>query len=104
MTPSLEGLPTKAKEAPSLHEIRLVPLDTNPVFQCLGGSLSMQTDLSTWDNCLLWEFNYNSIRNTSILGGDIKIAAIYKIWRNDLNIATVLAFPWILVAITKINY
>ena len=32
MTPSLEGSPTKAKEAPSHHEVRLAPLDTNPVF------------------------------------------------------------------------
>ena len=32
MTPSLEGWPTKAKEAPSPHEVRLTPLDTNPVF------------------------------------------------------------------------
>ena len=38
MTPSLEGWPTKAKEAPSPHEVRLAPLDTNPVFQSLGGS------------------------------------------------------------------
>ena len=29
-----EGLPTKAKEVPSPHEVRLAPLDTNPV--CLG--------------------------------------------------------------------
>ena len=36
MIPSLEGWPTKAKEAPSPDEIRLTPLDTNPVFQCLG--------------------------------------------------------------------
>ena len=36
MTPSLEGLPTKAKEAHSPHEVRLAPLDTNPVFQSLG--------------------------------------------------------------------
>ena len=36
MTPSLEGWPTKAKEAPSPHEIRLALLDTNPVFQSLG--------------------------------------------------------------------
>ena len=35
MTPSLEGLPTKAKEEPSPHEVRLAPLDTNPVFQRL---------------------------------------------------------------------
>ena len=36
MTPSLEGLPTKAKEAPSPREVRLAPLDTNPVFRSLG--------------------------------------------------------------------
>ena len=36
MTPSAEGWPTKAKETPSAHEVRLVPLDTNPVFQYLG--------------------------------------------------------------------
>ena len=36
MTPLLEGLPTKAEETPSPHEVRLAPLDTNPVFQSLG--------------------------------------------------------------------
>ena len=35
MTPSLEGWPTKAKEAPSPHEVRLTSLDTYPVFQCV---------------------------------------------------------------------
>ena len=35
MTPTLEGWPTKAKEAPSPHEVRLALLDTNPVFQNL---------------------------------------------------------------------
>ena len=35
MIPSLEGWPTKAKEAPSSHEVRMSPLDTNPVFQSL---------------------------------------------------------------------
>ena len=39
MTPLLEGLPTKAKEAPSPHEVKLAPLDTNPVFQSLGGKV-----------------------------------------------------------------
>ena len=38
MTPSLEGWPTKAKEAPSPHEVRISLLDTNPVFQSLRGS------------------------------------------------------------------
>ena len=36
MTPSLEGWPIKAKEAPSPDEVRLAPLNTNPVFQSLG--------------------------------------------------------------------
>ena len=40
MIPPLEGLPTKAKEAPSPYEVRLAPLDTNPVFQCLGDCIS----------------------------------------------------------------
>ena len=39
MIPSLEGWPTKAKEAPSPHEVRLTPLDTNPVFDYLSISL-----------------------------------------------------------------
>ena len=30
MTPSLEGLPTKAKEAPSPNKVRLAPLDEIP--------------------------------------------------------------------------
>ena len=42
MRPSLEGLPTKAKEAPSPHEVRLAPLDTNPVFQCLGETKNLE--------------------------------------------------------------
>ena len=33
---SLGGWPTKSKEAPSPHDVRLTPLDTNPVFQWLG--------------------------------------------------------------------
>ena len=39
MIRSLEGWPTKAKEAPSPHEVRLILLNTNPVFQCLRESL-----------------------------------------------------------------
>ena len=33
VTASPERWPTKAKEAPSPHEVRLTPLDTNSVFQ-----------------------------------------------------------------------
>ena len=32
VTPSLKRWPTKVKEAPFAREIRLAPLDTNPVF------------------------------------------------------------------------
>ena len=42
---SLEGWPTKAKEVPSPHEVRMSPLDTNPVFQSLGGE-SKQDDIT----------------------------------------------------------
>ena len=41
MTPSQEWLPTKAKEAPSPHEVKLALLDTNPVFQCLGDNCNL---------------------------------------------------------------
>ena len=37
VTASIEGWPTKAKEAPSPHEVRLATLDTNLVFQCFRG-------------------------------------------------------------------
>ena len=36
MIPSLEVRPTKAKEAPSPHEVRLTLLEISEVFQCLG--------------------------------------------------------------------
>ena len=36
MKQSLKGWLTKAKEAPSPHEVRLTPLETNPVFQFFG--------------------------------------------------------------------
>ena len=47
MTPSLEGWPTKAKEAPSPHEVRLALLDTNPIFQCLLFTALSQTTSSS---------------------------------------------------------
>ena len=44
VTPSLEGWPTKAKEAPSPHEVRLTPAGHQPsilmswvqMYKCLG--------------------------------------------------------------------
>ena len=44
MTPSLEGWPTKAKEAPSSLEVRLALLDTNPVFSKSRGNLGSVGD------------------------------------------------------------
>ena len=38
-TPSLKGLPTKAEEDPSPHEMRLSPLDINPIFSGLQSSI-----------------------------------------------------------------
>ena len=40
LIPSLEGWATKAEEAPSPHEARRTPLDTNPVFQRLGENIT----------------------------------------------------------------
>ena len=58
MTPSLEGWPTKTKEAPSPHEVRLALLDTNPVFQSLGvkdwwlwDKVSIQV-IANWNDCM----------------------------------------------------
>ena len=48
-TPSLEVLPTKGKEASFAHEVRLALLDTNPVFQCLGGLLLIELFFSQPD-------------------------------------------------------
>ena len=46
VTPSLEWSPTKAKEALSPHEVRLAPLDTNPVLQCLGEKSLITAEIS----------------------------------------------------------
>ena len=35
-TPSLEGLPTKTKDDPTPHEMRLSPAGQSPVFPSLG--------------------------------------------------------------------
>ena len=67
MIPSLEGWPTKAKEAPSPHEVRMAPLDTNPVFQRLGDSKkekkkSILLEKSTCGVTLyVWTFKFTSI-------------------------------------------
>ena len=64
MIPSLEGWPTKAKEAPFPHEVRLAPLDTNPVFHSrgskrLGSEYASELSTSIFSN-------YND-RSTNVL-------------------------------------
>ena len=44
MIPAIEWCLTKAKEAPSPRELRLTPLDTNPVSQCLGEKSEIWSD------------------------------------------------------------
>ena len=53
-------MPTKAEEAPSPHEVRLAPLDTNPVFQSLGENvkqtLRQDSEIVTkwfYENCMV---------------------------------------------------
>ena len=50
----LEGWPTKPKQAPSPHKVRLVRRDTNPVFQSLDNIDSVLTFLHDMynDGCL----------------------------------------------------
>ena len=70
MTPSLEGWPTKAKEAPSPHEVRLAPLDTNPVFQSLGNKFDgpiFEVEVAFIRGAYIWEekdFNLQSVKLT----------------------------------------
>ena len=81
MIPSLEGWPTKTKEVPSPHEVRLAPLDTNPVFQSLGDNIASQ------------EKNYTdySLLSEEILlpSGDVlnffnKYSDLYDFWTSVL--------------------
>ena len=72
------------------------------------------SDLSTWKNCLPWEFDCNSIQNTNILGdafgNSLTSSCCYlaldflKVWPSNSNIATELVLPGIDVAITKIKH
>ena len=43
--PSLEGWLTKTKEAPSPHEVRLTPPETNQEFQYLGEEFKIHSNI-----------------------------------------------------------
>ena len=67
-----------------------------------------KTDLSTWENCYLWDFDHNSIQNIITLGDAVENCYLphnfLKDWPNKLNITTDVVLPWIYSAITKIKY
>ena len=46
MIPSLEGWAIKAKDAPSSYDVRLTPLDTYPMFQCLEVMSNLILDMT----------------------------------------------------------
>ena len=69
MTSALEGWPANAKEIPSPHEVRLAPLDTNPVFQCLGDKIQYSLVFITIFACRVSLSNTTEIpltKNTKI--------------------------------------
>ena len=65
MTPPLEGWKIKAKEARSPHEVKLTPLDTNPVFKCLGAKFGFSKD-SKYENLITFLLSNNNKVSTPI--------------------------------------
>ena len=66
VTPSLEGSPTKAKEEPSPHELRLVLLDINPVFQCLEEKnifIGAQKSIKNEEKKKIFASNISQVKN-----------------------------------------
>ena len=80
MISKLEGWPTKAKKAPSPHEVRLTPLDTNQLFPhegtpdlsmnilCVSNKLPVQRPLcslkvKSTSQFFLHYYGYDSIRH-----------------------------------------
>ena len=63
--PSLEGWPTKVKEAATPHEVRLTPMCTNPAFQCLG----MKKVVSNYNSilCKHKKLRLDCMKNDNIL-------------------------------------
>ena len=77
MTPSLEGFPTKAKEALSPHEVRLTPLEGNPIFQCLPESLKLEiTNLLNIDKCFCFVFGFHTAQMVLFVAFDIHLMAL----------------------------
>ena len=61
VTPSLEGWPTKTKEAPSPHEVSPTQYFTNTLFQCLRENYSQIFKMRS----VYWLIN--SLKNTTPL-------------------------------------
>ena len=79
MTSSLEGLPTKAKETPSTHEVKVALLDTNPVCQSLRGTTNIKKNDKSQlkarrnDKNNFFEFLTNLQKHHNILDQPIKV-------------------------------
>ena len=43
------------------------------------GICSHRPDVSTWENCLPWDFDYNNIKNTNTFGGAIENSLTSKL-------------------------
>ena len=53
----------QATEAPSPHEVRLIPLNTNPVFQCLGEILVFSLELQR----SYFDTSYSHVKSLQII-------------------------------------
>ena len=85
MIPSLEGLPTKAKEAPSPHEVRLSPLDTNPVFHSLVGSFNPDLNKEAQEVIFSRKMTKSSHLQTSFINVPVSHASFQKHLGNYLD-------------------
>ena len=86
MTPSLEGWPNNAEEAPSPHLETLTPLDANPVLHCHGGPCHKESSPVGW---LLYDKDlcHKRVSRLSIIG-QAQPSGILKwkiFWRKELK-------------------
>ena len=73
MIPSLEGWPTKAEETPSPHEVRLTPLDINPVFQCNVENVIYVCNLWSHHHC----YSQPYLPGKGLLNRDLRTTGFY---------------------------
>ena len=100
MIPSLERWPIKAKEAP----LRLTPLDTNPVFQCLFGDFHVRhKDWLTYSGgtdrpgelCYNFSISNNLTQITFLLGSLTVTLTVLLFWISFFLLTLVLVLQWL---------